>query len=137
MQIKVNNKHILLYLLICSLFLTSYISILNINGVISLDVNVFDIFSTSDRVEHSSMNGGANVGYNDYLPATNTSTELSIFSMQQSRWLGTKTSPKILTAIVAALLACLFYYSRHSNKICPQLNSLLITIFLHKKDGMK
>lgn len=137
MQIKLNNKHILICLLLCSLFLTSYISVLNTNGIISSDVNVSDISSVSGGSEHSSMNGGANVGHDDYMAATNTSTEFSIFSMKQSRWQGAKTSFNMLTIIVAAQMTCLIYYSRLSDETYIQLISSIITVFLHKKDGMK
>lgn len=137
MQIKINNKHILVCLLLFSLFLIGYISVLNTNGIISSDVNAFDIFSFSGEHEHSTMNDRVNAGHDDYMGAANTSTELSSFLMRQSQRLSIKTSYKFLTAVVTAqLITCLIYYSRRSDKIYPQFNSNIIAI-LHEKDGMK
>lgn len=135
MQIRANNKHILICLLLCSLFLTSYVSILNTNGIIYSDV--FDIFSTNGRSEHSSMNDSANIGHDDYMAAADTSTELSISSIRQSQWLSAKTSLSLLTAVVSTQMTCFIYYSKLSDQAYTQLNSSIITSFLHKKDGMK
>lgn len=134
-QIKSNNKPILLCLLLYSLFFIGYISVLNTGGIISSDV--LNIFSADGRGEHASMAGGTTAGYHDYLAATDTSTESSIFSMKQLRWPNTKDGSNMLTAIVAAQVACLSYYSRLSDQTYTQLNSSIITTFLHKKDGMK
>jgi len=137
MQIKVNDKHILVCLLFFSLLLIGYINVLNTNGIISSDVNVFDIFSVGGGNEHSTMNDQANAGHDDYMDAANTSTELSSFLMRQSQRLSIKTSYKILTAVVTAqLITCLIYYSRRSDEIYTQLDSSFIAI-LHEKDGMK
>ena len=137
MQIKISNKRILICLLLCSLFLTSYISILNTNGLIFSDVNLFDRSSISGANEPSSMNDSANSGHVDYMATTDTSINLSISSLKQSRWLVTKTSFNNLTAIVAAQKICFICSSRLSDTICTQFNSIRITFFLHKKDGMK
>ncbi len=137
MHTKVSKKHIFICLLLCSLFLTSYISVLNTNGLISSASDLFDISSVSGGSEHSSMNGGANPGHVAYMAATNTSIEILISSIKQSRSLVTKTSFNILSAIIAAQIICLIYSSSLSEKICTQFNSIRITFFLHKKDGMK
>lgn len=140
MQIKVNNKNIvniLICLLLCSLFLTSYISVLNTNGIISSDVNVSGISSVSGGSEYSSMTGGADVGHDNNMAAANTSTEFSIFPIKQSRWQGAKTSFNMLTIIVVAQITCLIYYLRLSDETNIQSISSIITVFLHKKDGMK
>lgn len=136
MQIKVNNKLILICLLLCSLFLTSYIYVLDTYGI-SSDVNGSDIFSTNGGIERSSMSGGINAGHDDFMAAPNTSTKSSISSMRQSRWLSTKINFNILTAIAAVQMAFLIYYSRLSDQTYTRLISSIITIFLHKKDGMK
>lgn len=137
MQIKTNKKYILICLLVCSLFLTSYISVFSTNGIISPDSNVFAVSSLSGANEHSSMNGGANSGHVDYMATTDSTLDFSIFSLKQSRWLVTKNSFHILTAIVAAQIICLIYSSRLSDTICTQFSSIRIIFFLHKKDGMK
>lgn len=137
MRIKISNKRILICLLLCSLFLTSYISVLNTNGIIPSDVNIFERSSISGANEPSSMNDSANSGHVDYMANTDTFIDFSVFSLKQSRWLVPKTSFNILTAIVAAQIICFIYSSRLSGTICTQFNALKITIFLHKKDGMK
>jgi hypothetical protein len=136
MQIRVNNKHILVCLLFFSLFLIGYINVLNTHDIISSDVNVFDIFTLSGISEHSSMSSGVNAEHDDFMGTTNTSTELSSFLMRQSQRLSIKTSYKILTAVVTAQVTCLIYYSKRSDEIYTQLNSSFIAI-LHEKDGMK
>ena len=137
MQIKVSKKNILIYLLLCSLFLTSYISVLSTNGIIPSDVNIFERSSISGGSEPSSMNGGINSGHVYFMATNNTSIEFFILSMKQSRWPVPKTGFDIFTAIITALIICFLYSSRLSAGICTQFNSIRITFFLHKKDGMK
>lgn len=137
MQIKISNKHILICMLLCSLFLTSYLSVLNTNGVIPSDINIFDRSSISGEREHSSMNGGINSGHVDFTAMTDTSIEFIILSMKQARGLVAKTNFNILTALVAALIICFIYSSRLSERSCTPFSSLSITVYLHKKDGMK
>ncbi len=60
MQIKATNKYSLICLLLCLLFLTSYIIVLNTNSIISLNFNIFDIFSGNGGSEHASMNDSTN-----------------------------------------------------------------------------
>lgn len=137
MQIKVSKKHIWICLLLCSLFLASNISVLNINGIISSDVNVFDSSSVGGESERSSMNSEDNYSHFDYISTTDSSVNFSIFSLKQSRCPLTKTNLNILTAMIAAQIICFIYSSRLSDKTCTQFNSIRITLFLHKKDGMK
>jgi len=136
MQIRLSKKHIWICLLLCSLLFTSYISVLYPNSLISSDLN-FNIFSIGGGNQHSSMNGGANPGYSDAMAAANPSLELSGFSLKQTRLLVPKTSYHLLTAILTAQIICFIYSARLSAAICTQFNSLSITRFLHKKDGMK
>ena len=137
MQIKISKKYILICLLLCSLFLTSYISVLNTNGIIPVDVNIFERSSISGGSEHSSMNGGANSGYVDYMATTDTFIDFSVSSLKQSRWPVPKTGFNILTAIIAAQIIHFIYSSRLSDSISTPFNSIRITFFLHKKDGTK
>lgn len=136
MQIKVNNKLILICLLLCFLFLTCYKSVLDTNGIVSSNINV-SISTVSEASEHTSMTADVNIGHDHYMAATNTLVGFSTSSLRHSRWLGTKTSFNILTAIISAQMACLIFYSRLSDRTYTQLFSSKITIFLHKKDGMK
>jgi len=137
MQIKINSKHFLICLLLCFMFLTSYTGILNTNNILSSDVSVLDISSVSGENEHSSMDGGSNIGHEDYISAANTSIEFYNSSLKPLRGPGTKTSFDILTAIIAAQMACLIRHARLSDQTYTQLNSSIIIKFLHKKDGMK
>lgn len=130
MQTKVNNKSSLIYLLLCFLFLTSFINVLNTNRIISSNVNAFDVFSGNGGSEQSSMNSDTNA----VMAAVNTSLESLNFSIRQ---LHTKTGIRTLDAIISVQTDGLLYYSRLSDRICTQLNSIIITIFLHNKDGMK
>lgn len=135
MQIKVhNNKLIFICLLLCSLFLTNNISVLNTNVIISSDINSS---SVSGGSEPSSMAGGIDAGHNDFMAAPNTSAEFSISSQRESRWLGAKTTFSFLTAIIAVQMAFLIYYSRLSSQPYTQSFASVITVFLHKKDGKK
>jgi hypothetical protein len=135
MQIKVNRIRILTYLFLCFLFSTWYIGVLNTNGIVASDATA--LVSAIGRGEPSSMNGGINGGPDDYMTAGDTLAEFFISSMRQARWLSPKTGPGILTAIVAAQVTCLLFYSRLSQKTCIQSNASIITAFLHKKDGRK
>jgi len=136
MQIKATNKYSLICLLLCLLFLTSYITVLNTNSIISPN-NILDIFSGNGGSEHASMNDSTNVGHDDYMAAVNTAWESSSFSIQQLHLPGTKTSFRTLAAMISVQTACLIYYARLSDRIRIQFNSIGITVFLHKKDGMK
>ena len=135
MQMKVNKKYILVCLLICTLFLTSYSSVFNAGGNISPEMNAFTGYSLSDGSSQSSMNGRANSGHLGYL--ANFATLSSLFSMKQSRELITKTGSNSVPVIIAALIIFLSYSSSLLQKTCTPLNSIQLTIFLHKKDGMK
>ncbi len=137
MQIRVSKKHIWICLLLCSLFFTSYISVFNTNGMISSAENIFDRSSISGGSEPSSMNGGINSGHVDFMATANSSIEIFISSLKPARWLVSKNGFNLLTAILAAQIICFIYSARLSAAICTQFNSLSITRFLHKKDGMK
>jgi hypothetical protein len=136
MYIKVSKKNMGICLLLCCLFLTSYLTILNTTGSIFSDMNVSDISSVGGS-EHSSMSGGTNIGNFDYLSVADTSIGFFFSSAKQFRGQVTKFNLNVLTAIAAAQLISLIYSSRLSNIICTPFNSISITAFLHKKDGMK
>lgn len=139
MRMKISKKHIFMCLLLCSLFLTSYISVVNTNSIISSEVNGADISFGSGGSEHSLMVGGNNLWHFDYISATGTSI-LEFFnfsSIKNTRPLVSKTIIDILTALIAAQIVCLIYSAKLSRNICTQFNSIRITFFLHKKDGMK
>ena len=136
MYIKVSKKNMGICLLLCCLFLTSYLTILNTTGSIFSDMNVSDISSVGGS-EHSSMSGGTNIGNFDCLSAVDAFIYFSFFSAKQFRGQVSKTNFNVLTAIAAAQLIGLICSSRLSHIICTPFNSISITAFLHKKDGMK
>lgn len=136
MYLKVSKKNMRICLLLCCLFLTSYLTILNTTGTIFSDMNVSDISSRGGN-EHSSMSGGTNIGNFDYLSAADSSIGFFFSSAKQFRSQVTKFNLNVLTAIAAAQLIGLIYSSRLSNISCTPFNSISITAFLHKKDGMK
>lgn len=138
MQMKASKKNILIYLLLCSLFLTSYISVLGTNGIIPADLNLFNRSSINEGEQSSAMNGGINAGHFDFTATTDSSREYSILSMKQWRWPAAKSGFNPLSALIAALFICLIYAAKRSEQICTSsFCSLKITVFLHKKDGMK
>lgn len=136
MQIRISKNPILIWLLLCSLFLTSYISVFNIPGMLPSDLNVSARSSMSGGSGQMSMNGAAGTGYLAYL-AADTSIDSFISLMKQSRGLFSKSGFDLLTAVAAAQIISFICSSRLSEDICSQFNSIKITFFLHKKDGMK
>jgi hypothetical protein len=136
MYFKISKKNMRICLLLCCLLLTSYLTILNTTGTIFPDMNVSDISSRGGN-EHSSMSGGTNIGNFDYLSAADTSIGFFFSSAKQFRSQVTKFNLNVLTAIAAAQLIGLIYSSRLSIISCTPFNSISITAFLHKKDGMK
>jgi len=134
MQIKLSKKHIWICLLLCSLFFTSYISVFNTNGIISPGMNALQRSSFSGGNEHSSMNDSRHL---NYAAVTGNSFEFFISSLKSSRPLDTKIGFNILSAIIAAQIIFLIYLSRLSNRTSASFGSLSITVFLHKKDGLK
>ncbi|MGE5391157.1 MAG: hypothetical protein ACM3PE_08870 [Deltaproteobacteria bacterium] len=136
MQIKTSRKHVFICLLLCSIFLCGYASVLNVNGSVFSDINVFDGSSLSGGTYGSAMSSGINAGPADYMTSGITS-EYFAFSVKAARLPNIKTTVNILTAIISALIIRLIYSSRLTNIICTQFDSIQITEFLHKKDGMK
>jgi hypothetical protein len=137
MRIKLSKKHICICMLVCSLFLACYPGLFISNGIISSDGYALNSSSFSGGVEHSSMNGGgANLWHTNYFAITNISTEIFTSSIKHSEWL-LKLIFSILTSFITAQIICLIYSSRLAGSLCSQFNSIGITLFLHKKDGMK
>jgi hypothetical protein len=71
------------------------------------------------------------------MPAAGTSIEFFFSSIRNTRPQVAKTISDILTALISAQIVCLVCSSRLSRNICTHFNSIRITFFLHKKDGMK
>lgn len=136
MQLKLERKHII-YLLLCSLFLTSYISILGPNNNLFPDPNIFCGSSINGGSDHSSMNSSANKWQGNYTAAVDSSLASSVFTFNQNRLPNIKTTVSSLNAIIVTQAIWLICSSRLTNTICTQFGSIQITVLLHKKDGMK
>lgn len=135
MQLKLTRNHLLICLLLCSLFITSYASVLNTNGTVFSDVNVFNGSSLSGTHDYSALNSEGTAGQIDYMASS--CLELTLFSIRLARLPNMKTAVDLLTAFIAAITICLVYSSRLSQTVCLHFDSIQITTFLHKKDGMK
>lgn len=137
MPIKLNNKLLLICLLLCSLLFTGNFGLFTSPGyfdAITFDTVALDPFSFSGESSHS-INDKMNSGYFGYLFSTNTLISFSSLSMKQLRWLGAKSGWGLIAAFIAALMACLLYYSRLSAETYTILCSSILVIFLHKKTG--
>lgn len=137
MQINASNKRIWLCLLICFLFAASYSGIFSTDNIVSSDLYAMNTSSASPGAQHSSMSGGAKLWHLNYSAITNISTEFFGSSPKPAQWLFAKTIFNILSSSIIALIICLILSSRLAGSLCSQFSSIKITVFLHKKDGMK
>ncbi|MEN6391140.1 MAG: hypothetical protein ABFD04_12050 [Syntrophomonas sp.] len=137
MQMKASKKRILLCLLICSLFLASSVNIFSASHSVVSDLYAGNSSSSSLGAEQSSMNSGNGLWHFNCQAITNLSTELFASATKPSQWLLAKNFFDLLTSLIAGLITCLIISSRLANSLCSQFSSIGITVFLHKKDGMK
>lgn len=137
MQIRINNKLMMIGLLLCFLLLTSYLNVIDANSVFSAKAAGSDSSPRAAGSGHSSMAGGLDVGQHDYMTAANTLAEFSASSFRQSRSTGGKTHFDLLPACVTLLTAFYFFSSRQPERAYATSFSGIITIFLLKKDGKK
>lgn len=135
MYIKLSKKHMGICLLISCLFLTSYLSVFNTSDFST--ANLCNVSAVDGENENSSMNGGAYSCHFSYESSADTSISYPFISIKQSRSQVVRINFGILTAITAAQLICLIFSSKLSYSFCTPFNSIRITTFLHKKDGMK
>lgn len=134
MRINTKQTSIWICLLICSLLLTCYTGIFSPGSVVLTDVNTY---SNNGSSENWSMTGPTDLWQVDYLAITDISTPFFISSMKHSPGPSTRTIFNILFLLITAQIICLAYSSRLAGSICSQFSSIGITLFLHKKDGMK
>lgn len=137
MQAKAGQKQIGLGLLICALFLAYGINILGTGNLVFSDLQAGNGSSASSGTKQSSMNGGNGLWHFNYQAITNISSELFLSSPKTSSWLLAKTFFNLLSSLIASLIICLIVSSRLAGSLCSQFSSIGITVFLHKKDGMK
>lgn len=135
MRMKSSKNLMGISLLIICLLLTGYVSVFNTAD--PANVNVYNASPINGEDRNTSMNGGAYSWHFSYQTAADTVRSFLFVSPKQfhSQLAGIIFS--ILTAIAAAQLICLIYSSKLSNRFCLPFNSLSITTFLHKQDGMK
>ena len=136
MQSKTNDKYILTCLLLSILLLIGYVSVPNAN-IAHANIDLKHFYFAVGNSPDSSMDGRADTGHRDSMTAPDDPTVLSISSTGQSRWLGPKNNNNIITAILAFQLLCLTYGSSFIKAVPIPTFSDILTIFLHKKDGMK
>lgn len=135
MQINSNKKHILIYLLLCSLFLTSFISVYNAGTNITPELNVLAASSFSGENSQSSMQTGANSRQFGFMANNDASSFL--LALKQSQKLISRNGFNAVNLTIVALIIFATCSSILLQKTCTPLNSLQITTFLRKKDGMK
>lgn len=125
---------ILIWLLLCSLFLSGYSGLLNTNGLTPYDL-LADSAASGGNL--SPLSGGMRAGYADLFAAPDADSWIkSLLPIYQSRWLPAKSNCTVAAAM-AALMTCLLCSSSLIRRFSIPFNSLSITIFLHEKDGMK
>lgn len=137
MQLSLNKKHLVIYLLLCSLFLTGYISVLNPADSGFANTNFLSASAAGWGSDHSAMAGQGCSGQFDYLSASGNMASAYINSLRTMAWPNLKTNVSVLIAAILAQIICLIISSRLSFINFSKFNSIQITCFLHKKDGMK
>ncbi len=138
MRIIINGKRLQTCLLLCSLLLLEYI---NFGILYSVQpkfagVSEFNMASAKGAARNTSMS------HNDYdrsafLAAIEDFTRFNIASTGKSGGPGYKPNYVSFPALSASHAAVLINYLRLSKEIYYQFDSIQITTFLHKKDGMK
>jgi hypothetical protein len=138
MRIIINGKRLQTGLLLCSLLLLQYFNygIFSSVPLSSSRVNGFDTACSSGVGQHSSMGEKVYAGLN-YIETIIDTTRLNIASSEKSRGHGFKNNHSFLGLVSAAQAASLISHLNLSILITTQFDSLQITTFLHKKDGMK
>jgi len=135
MQINANKKHILIYLLLCSLFITSFITVYTAGTNITPELNVLAGSSLSGENSQSSMQTGANSSQFGFM--ANIESSSLLLALRQLQKLITRNGLHTANLVIAVLIIYATYSASLLQNICTPLNSLQITTFLHKKDGMK
>ena len=138
MRIIINGKRLQICVLLCSLLLLEYVNfgIFSSAQFISAGVSEFNMASPSGASQHSSMSDSVYAGL-DILAAINDSARFNIASAGKSRGPSYKNNYASLAVGSAAHVTALIHYLRLSKEIYNQFDSIQITTFLHKKDGMK
>lgn len=133
MQFKASKKHIWICLLVCSLFFAYGAALFHFSS----DGYALNSAYFTAGAEQSSMTGAASLWHGNDPAITGISAELFISAMKHSQGLLFKVILSILTWLITARIICLIYSSRLAGSLCSQFDSIRITLFLHKKDGMK
>lgn len=137
MYIKAGKKNIGISLLLCCLFLTSYLSVLNTFAPVSSAPDIMSAVPSAGAGSESSMSGGAAHESFDYLSAADTFLGLTKSPAGQTRGQSGKLFFDLFCALTAAQFIRLICSSRLSAGSYTPFNSISIITFLHKKDGRK
>jgi hypothetical protein len=135
MRTIINGKRLQICFLLCSFLFFEYFNYGFFSSArdISSEMNVVAA-SLSGTGQHSSMSNKIYTGL-DSMGAVNNYA--NIYSAGKSRELNLKNNFSFLSVLSASHTAVLINYLRWSGEIYNQFDSIKITTFLHKKDGMK
>ncbi len=138
MRITINGKRLQICVLLCSLLLLEYVNfgMFSSDQLISAGVSDFNMASSSGAGKQSSMSDSVYAGL-DFLVATHDYARFNIASTGKSWGPSYKNNYASLAVISASHAAGLINYLRLSQVLYNQFDSIKITTFLHKKDGMK
>lgn len=138
MRIIVNGKRLQIGLLLCSLLLLEYVNfgIFSSAQFISAGVNDFNMASSSGASKHLAMSDSIYAGV-DLLGTSNDGARINLTAAGKSPGTNYKNNYAFLAILSSALVTGLINYLKLSKQIYNQFDSIQITTFLHKKDGMK
>ncbi len=138
MRISINGKRQRLCVLLCSLLLLEYLNfgIFSSTQVSASRMGRFDMASPIGTSQHSSMSDNVYTGL-DLLAAFKNFTRFTMASAGKSRGPGYRNNFTAGAVLSGALVAGLNIYFRLASLIYNQFDSIQITTFLHRKDGMK
>lgn len=138
MQLTINGKRLQICVLLCSLLLLEYINfgIFTSAQFSSAGVNEVNMASPNRTSQPSSMRDSVYTGL-AFRAVSNDYARLIPASAGKSRGPSLKSNNAALAVLTTLYAAGLINYLRLSAAINNQFDSIHITAFLHKKDGMK
>ncbi|MEQ8201498.1 MAG: hypothetical protein ABRQ24_08785 [Syntrophomonadaceae bacterium] len=138
MRITFNTKRLQICVLLCCLLLLEYANfgIFSSAQISSAGASHFNIASSGGLNRHASMGDSVYAGV-DWLAGFKDFTKLTMASAGKTRGLGFNNNYPLSAILSAAVLAGLISYLWLARQIYNQFDSIQITTFLHKRDGMK
>lgn len=136
MRITLNNKRIQMVFLLCSLLFLECFSYGIFSFAPSGVSGINNPAASWSRDANSAMRDSVEANL-DVMGASNYGLRINLASSGNKRGQSFNNNYFFSGAAAAALLAVLISYLRLSRELYFQFDSLQITTFLHKKDGMK